>query len=88
MLISLTSIFIDVNLFNINLRGANLRGANLRGANLGGANFSGANVKNAQFRDNQGISEEMRYGLTQRGAIFEDSPGDRSSTYSPTPSRR
>ncbi|MCL1465408.1 pentapeptide repeat-containing protein [Argonema galeatum] len=81
------------NLSLTNLSGANLSGANLSDANfidanlsradlidadLSGAYLSGANVKNARFRNNQGISEDMKQGLIKRGAIFEDSPGDRS----------
>ncbi len=53
-------------------------GANLSGANLSGANLSGATVENAIFGDNQGISPAMKRDLIERGAIFEDSPGDRS----------
>uniref|UniRef100_UPI0030D8B7FE pentapeptide repeat-containing protein n=1 Tax=Argonema antarcticum TaxID=2942763 RepID=UPI0030D8B7FE len=81
------------NLSGANLSGANLRGADLsgaylsradlsdadlRGADLSGANLSGANVEKARFSNNQGISENMKQDLIKRGAIFEDSPGDRS----------
>jgi uncharacterized protein YjbI with pentapeptide repeats len=71
-----------VNLSGANLSGANLRGANLRGANLSGANLSGAVVEKAQFGANVGLTEEMKLDLKQRGAIFEDSPGDRSGVLS------
>ncbi len=83
----------DVNLSNANLSNANLSGANLSGANLSHADLSGADlidanlshtnlsntkVEKAQFRTNLGISESMKQDLIQQGAIFEDSPGDRS----------
>jgi uncharacterized protein YjbI with pentapeptide repeats/DNA-binding Xre family transcriptional regulator len=64
-----------------NLSGANLSGADLRGANLRGADLSGADVEKTRFGDNQGISESIKLDLKQRGAIFEDYPGDRSETY-------
>jgi uncharacterized protein YjbI with pentapeptide repeats len=64
------------------LSSANLRFANLRFANLSGANLSGAVVENAQFGDNLGLTEEMKLDLKRRGAIFEDSPGDRSGVLS------
>lgn len=55
-----------------NLSGANLRGANLWETNLTNANLSGTDVTGARFRDNSGVSEEMKENLSQRGAIFED----------------
>ncbi len=70
------------NLSGANLRGANLRGANLRGANLRGANLNRAVVEKAQFGANLGLTEEMKLDLKQRGAIFEDFPGDRSKPQS------
>ena len=66
-----------------NLVDANLIGADLLGANLSGADLSGAEVKNARFGYNSGISEAMKRDLIGRGAIFEDSPGDRSSVLTP-----
>nr|WP_268932474.1 pentapeptide repeat-containing protein [Sphaerospermopsis reniformis] len=65
-------------LIGANLSRANLIGANLSLADLSGADLSGAAVKNAIFGDNQGISPAMKRDLIERGAIFEDSPGDRS----------
>jgi uncharacterized protein YjbI with pentapeptide repeats len=53
----------------------------LRGANLSRANLSGADVKKTRFGYNRGISKSMKLDLQRRGAIFEDSPGDRSETY-------
>ena len=98
---------IGANLSGASIIGANLSGADLKRAVLSGANLSGsdlryasligsdlryANVENTLFRYNQGISLEIRNDLVKRGAIFEDSFGDRSSIYfptpSPTPSRR
>jgi uncharacterized protein YjbI with pentapeptide repeats len=75
------------NLRRANLRRANLRHANLILANLSGADLSGANlrrakVNKAQFEKNLGLTEEMKLDLKQRGAIFEDSPGDRSGVLS------
>ncbi|MDD1438662.1 pentapeptide repeat-containing protein, partial [Dolichospermum sp. ST_sed10] len=57
---------------------AYLRVAYLSGAYLSGANLSGANVKNARFGNNPGIDEYAKRELKQRGAIFEDSQGNRS----------
>jgi uncharacterized protein YjbI with pentapeptide repeats len=70
------------NLSGANLSGAdlidtNLSGANLSGANLSRANLSMTNVKQARFSSNLGISESRKKHLIKRGAIFEDSAGDR-----------
>jgi uncharacterized protein YjbI with pentapeptide repeats len=67
-----------VNLFGANLTGADLSGANLRSADLSGANLSKTKVEEARFSSNLGISESMKQDLIKQGAIFEDSPGDRS----------
>ena len=74
---------IDANLIGANLIGANLSGANLSGADLIGADLIGANlsktkVEKARFSSNLGFSESMKQDLIKQGAIFEDSPGDRS----------
>jgi hypothetical protein len=69
----------SANLSGANLIGAYLSGANLSGADLSSANLSGANVENARFGNNRGISEPIKRDLIQKGAIFEDSPGDHSS---------
>ncbi|HLO83835.1 MAG TPA: hypothetical protein VK203_02315 [Nostocaceae cyanobacterium] len=45
-------------------------------------NFSNANLSFAT-KDNIGISEGLERDLIRRGAIFEDSPGDRSSILTP-----
>lgn len=74
-------IFADLS--GANLSDADLRGANLIGANLSGANLSRANVENARFGNNRGISEARKRDLIQKGAIFEDSHGDRSSILLP-----
>jgi len=80
--------FRGADLSGADLSGADLSGADLRSANLSGANLSGANlsradlsktkVKKARFSSNLGISESMKQDLIKQGAIFEDSPGDRS----------
>ena len=61
-----------------NLIRANLSDADLRNADLTDVNLSGAEVKNTRFGYNKGISESLKRDLEERGAIFEDSPGDRS----------
>ena len=68
-----------VNLSGANLRGVNLSGVYLRGANLRNANLSGAKVENARFVWNKGISDILKQDLIKRGAIFEDTSGDRSN---------
>ena len=69
---------IGANLIFANLIFANLSGANLIGANLTGTALVFANVGNAHFGSNPGIYEDAKRELKQRGAIFEDSPGDDS----------
>ncbi|NES20938.1 MAG: pentapeptide repeat-containing protein [Symploca sp. SIO3E6] len=73
---------IRANMSDADLRFTNLSGANLIGANLIGANLIGADVNKARFKDNSGLTEEMKLDLKRRGAIFEDSPGDRSEVLS------
>jgi uncharacterized protein YjbI with pentapeptide repeats len=68
------------NLSNADLSNADLRRAKLMFANLSGANLNGAEVNDAQFRNNLGISESMRQNLIDRGAIFDDTSGDRSES--------
>lgn len=72
------------NLNDVNLSRANLSDANLCGTNLILANLSGAKVANARFEDNRGISESLKLDLKARGAIFEDSLGDRSEVLTRT----
>jgi uncharacterized protein YjbI with pentapeptide repeats len=60
------------------LIGANLIGADLSRANLIDADLSETKVEKARFSSNLGISKSMKQDLIKRGAIFEDSPGDRS----------
>ncbi len=50
----------------------------LRNADLSGADLSGAVVEKALFGDNLGLTEAMKHDLKRRGAIFKDTPGDRS----------
>ena len=70
--------FTEIDLSDADLRDANLSSANLSGANLSSANLRDANVENARFGYNLGISESLKHDLIVRGAIFEDSLGDRS----------
>ncbi|HLP87535.1 MAG TPA: pentapeptide repeat-containing protein [Nostocaceae cyanobacterium] len=71
------------NLSRANLIGTNLNRANLSRANLSNADLFDAKVENAIFGDNEGISLEERDSLILRGAIFRDSPGDRSEILTP-----
>jgi uncharacterized protein YjbI with pentapeptide repeats/acetolactate synthase small subunit len=66
------------DLSGADLSDADLRGADLRGADLRDANLSKTKVEKARFRANLGISESMKQDLIKQGAIFEDSPGNRS----------
>lgn len=83
----------EANLSGTNLEGANLSHANLRGTNLEGAilshanlsrtNLEGAilkdaNVKNVLFGKGIGLTNSEKRDLIQRGAIFDDSTGDRN----------
>ncbi|MGL4503896.1 MAG: protein kinase domain-containing protein [Planktothrix sp.] len=66
------------------LRGADLRGADLRGADLRWANLSKAKLENvivfaALFGLNNGINKILREELIEKGAIFEDASGERST---------
>jgi uncharacterized protein YjbI with pentapeptide repeats len=75
----------DVNLIGANLSGADFDGANLSGANLSrtklhGAKFSGVDVRNTRFESSLGISEFMKQNLIDKGAIFNDSSGERSES--------
>jgi hypothetical protein len=76
------------NLGEADLRGANLLEANLIGADLSGADLSEANVRHCNFSDGIGLSESQKSALRAQGAIFSDSPGDRSGIGSPIPTRR
>jgi uncharacterized protein YjbI with pentapeptide repeats len=60
------------------LSGADLRFAYLRRADLSGVHLSNTKVEKARFSSNLGFSESMKQDLIKQGAIFEDSPGDRS----------
>lgn len=63
--------------------GADLRYVNLSGAYLRGANLRGITVKGARFGAGLGLLEEEKQDLAKRGAIFTDTSGDRSTSYSP-----
>ncbi|MDJ0677975.1 MAG: pentapeptide repeat-containing protein [Calothrix sp. MO_167.B42] len=71
------------NLSHAKLSGASLIFADLSGADLSDADMSGANVENARFGNNPGIFASIKNNLIQRGAIFEDSPGDNSQVLIP-----
>ncbi|MGI0494290.1 pentapeptide repeat-containing protein [Alkalinema pantanalense CENA528] len=78
------------DLSRANLSGAFLIEADLSGANLSRANLSGADLREAvvtqaRLIDVIGISPDDRADLEQRGAIFEDSPGDRGRSRSLIP---
>jgi uncharacterized protein YjbI with pentapeptide repeats len=62
------------------LTNADLTGAYLRGADLSNVDLKTATVVDATFGSNRGISESMKQDLSERGAIFEDSLGDRSKS--------
>jgi uncharacterized protein YjbI with pentapeptide repeats len=66
------------NDYHADLSRADLRGADLSGADLRGADLSVIQVEKTRFRNNLGITEELKKDLINRGAIFEDSPGSRS----------
>jgi uncharacterized protein YjbI with pentapeptide repeats len=63
------------------LRGADLRGADLRGADLSEADFEEAGVQHCRFGSGSGLAESTKTDLKQRGAIFDDALGDRSSVF-------
>ncbi|MBD2472372.1 pentapeptide repeat-containing protein [Nostoc sp. FACHB-145] len=71
------------DLSRADLSRANLSRANLRGADLSGADLSRAIVENALFGGNLGLTKNMKLDLEQRGAIFNDTPGDRSAVLTP-----
>lgn len=73
------------DLSGADLSGTNLSGTNLRFADLSGASLSSANVMRARFGYGRGISEPVKEDLINRGAIFDDSSGDRSDSRVPVP---
>ncbi|NES85747.1 MAG: hypothetical protein F6K10_32575 [Moorea sp. SIO2B7] len=61
---------------HLNISSVNLSNANLSNANLFNTNWDdirNENVKNTQFNNNSGISQEIKLGLEQKGAIFNKS---------------
>ncbi len=74
---------VDLKVGLLNLERVDIKRADLSGANLSGANLSNANVEKTRFGNNQVISEFMKRDLIKRGAIFVDSPGDRSQILTP-----
>ena len=74
---------ICVYLIRAYLKDATLSDAYLIRAYLEDATLSGAIVKSTLFMNNFGISQSLKRDLIARGAIFEDSPGDRSEILTP-----
>ena len=70
------------DLSGADLEETNLSDADLSGAFLSDVNFNRAIVKYARFGGKTEISESMKDNLIKRGAIFEDSPGERSEMLS------
>ncbi|HLO83836.1 MAG TPA: pentapeptide repeat-containing protein [Nostocaceae cyanobacterium] len=62
----------NVILTNADLVNANLNYADLTGANLSNANFNSATVRNTLFGDNIGLTDEIKFDLERRGAIFPE----------------
>ena len=80
---------IGANLRGANLSEANLSEANLSRADLSGANLIGADVSRTRFSSiTRGLSEESKQDLIERGAIFEDAPGEEAFVRSPVPGGR
>lgn len=73
----------SADLISADLRSTDLSSANLSYADLRSADLSDAKVENTIFGNNIGISLEQRYELIERGAIFNDFPGDRSGMLTP-----
>jgi uncharacterized protein YjbI with pentapeptide repeats len=63
-----------VNLCCADLRRADLSDANLSNANMGGTEIDGTTVEKTRFWGSQGLSDELKQDLQNRGAIFEDVP--------------
>ena len=83
---SFKKLYFTINKFNLrgaNLFGANLSRARLNEADLFGADLSEVNVRYARFANNLGISEALKIELINKGAIFDDSRGDRSGVLTP-----
>jgi uncharacterized protein YjbI with pentapeptide repeats len=73
----LGSIFIETNLTNANLKNADLRFASFEQIDL-----RGAIVEACNFGQGFGLSELDKFELRKKGAIFNETSGDRSSIYS------
>ena len=54
----------------------------IEGSSFNDADLSSAVVEKAQFGGNLGLTEQMKFDLKRQGAVFEDSPGDRSGVLS------
>ncbi|AFY57612.1 putative low-complexity protein [Rivularia sp. PCC 7116] len=77
--VDLSGAFLEnADLSGANLSDADLSNANLIGAKMSGTNLSRVKVKGAIFGDNIDLPKDMECDLENGGAIFNDSPGDRS----------
>lgn len=92
------SILIRARLIGANLRNATLSRSDLSFADLCGVSListilncvelTGADVTNARFGKGLGLAEEEKQDLKSRGAVFDDTPGDREFFRAPVPSGR
>ncbi|NHC37690.1 pentapeptide repeat-containing protein [Scytonema millei] len=71
------TVLFHTDLSNANLSNANLSSTIVYGANLSFAKLDGAKVEGSRFGWNIGLTEDLKRDLQQRGAVFEDSAGDR-----------
>lgn len=68
----------NADLSGANLNDADLSNANLVGVKMSGTNLNGVKVQGAIFGDNIDLSKDVERDLENKGAIFNDSIGDRS----------
>jgi len=71
----------EAYLTRADLTRANLTRANLTGADLTGVILNRTVVKDAVFGINPGLTDENEAELEERGAVFQDFPGDRSEIF-------
>jgi uncharacterized protein YjbI with pentapeptide repeats len=76
---NLSGVFMEnADLSGADLNGADLSNAYLIGVKMSDTNLSNVTVRNAQFGENVDLLDEIKLDLKSKGAIFLDSPGDRS----------
>lgn len=76
---NLSGVFMEnADLSGANLNGADLNNAYLIGVKMSDTNLSNVAVRKAQFGENVDLPDETKLDLKRKGAIFLDSPGDRS----------